>query len=208
MRVADISSDIKMAMSAGLALVLSLVFVAGVARATARDFDIVTNQSSIAVSGTVSGALGTATIQPQGTGSLTTQYTGTIKTDRIASGISFLSGSTIDANTNGSWEPLADGSDGSAAADYGGKATFIFIVTINFAGRNLVAGLSSGVLPIDGSGHFDLSTTTVAFTSGDLAYRSSADTPVGFASIAGESDTLSGTGSMSSLVQGTQTIET
>ena len=49
---------------------------------------------------------------------------------------------------------------------------------------------------------------TVTFTSGDLAYRSSAGTPVGFASIAGESDTLSGTGTLSSLVQGTQTTET
>jgi hypothetical protein len=208
MRVAGISSCIKPAMTAGVALILSLVFAIGAARAAARDFNIVTNQSSIAVSGTVSGALGTAPIQPQGTGSLTTQYTGTIKTDRIASGISFLSGSTIDANTNGSWKPLADGSDGSAAADYGGKATFIFIVTVNFAGRNLVAGLTSGVLPIDGSGHFDLSTTTVAFTSGDLAYRSSTGSPVGFASIAGKSDTLSGTGTLSSLVQGTQTTET
>jgi hypothetical protein len=139
---------------------------------------------------------------------LTTQYTGTIKTDRIASAISFLSGSTIDANTNGSWKPLADGSDGSAAADYGGKATFTFIVTVNFAGRNLVAGLTSGIVPIDGGGHFDLSTTTVAFTSGDLAYRSSTGSPVGFASIAGKSDTLSGTGTLSSLVQGTQTTET
>jgi hypothetical protein len=207
-KAACVSSCIKLAISAVVALVVSLVFVTGQARATARDFNIVTNQSSITASGTVTGPLGTTPIQPQGTGSLTTKYTGTIKTDRFASGISFLSGSTIDANTNGSWKPLADGSDGSAPADYGGKATFLFIVTINFAGRNLVADLTSDILPIDGSGHFDLSTATVAFTSGDLAYRSSVGTPVGFASIAGESDTLSGTGTLSSLVQGTQTTET
>jgi hypothetical protein len=207
-KTACISGCIKLALSAAASLILLLVFVRGPAPAAVRDFNIVTNQSSIAVSGDVSGALGMATIQPQGTGSLTTTYAGTIKTDRTASGISFLSGSTIDANTNGSWKPLADGSDGSAAADYGGKATFLFIVTVNFAGRNLVAGLTSDILPIDGSGHFDLSTTTVAFTSGDLAYRSSAGTPVGFASIAGKSDTLSGTGTLSSLAQGTQTTET
>ena len=142
MRTAGISSYIKLATLAAEAIVLSLVFVSGAARATTRDFTIVTNQSSIAISGNVDGPLGSATIQPQGTGSLTTKYTGTIKTDRSASGVSFLSGSTIDANTNGNWKPLADGSDGSAAADYGGKATFLFVVTVNFAGRNLVAGLT------------------------------------------------------------------
>jgi hypothetical protein len=189
---------------------LSIValLVAKSADAIERDFNIVTNQSSIAVSGNVDGALGSATIQPQGTGSLTTKYTGAIKTDRSASGISFLTGSTIDANTNGNWKPLADGTDGSAAADYGGKATFIFIVTVNFAGRNLVAGLTSGLLPIDGSGHFDLSTANVTFGSGDLAYRSSTGSPVGADSITGDSSAMSGTGTLSSLVQGTQTTET
>src|SRR6476661_1615665 len=195
---ACVSSCIKLAISAVVALVVSLVLVTGQARATARDFNIVTNQSSITASGTVTGPLGTATIQPQGTGSLTTKYTGTIKTDRFASGISFLSGSTIDANTNGSWKPLADGTDGSATADYGGKATFLFIFTVNFAGRNLVAGLTSGLLPIDGSGHFDLSTTNVTFATGDLAYSSTPTSPGGSASIAGKSDTLSGMGTLSS----------
>ena len=208
MRVACISSRIKLTISPGVALILSLVFVTGSARATARDFNIVTNQSSIAISGNVNGALGSSAIQPQGPGSLTTSYTGTIKTDRFASGISFLPGSTIDANINGSWRPLADATDGAAPADYGGKATFLIFITVNFAGRNLVAGLTSGILPIDASGDFDLSTTTVAFTSGDLAYRSSAGTPVGSASIAGESDRLSGTGTLSSLIAGTQTTET
>jgi hypothetical protein len=184
------------------------LLVAKSADAIERDFSIVANQSNITASGTVDTSFGSATIQPQGTGSLTTKYTGTIKTDRSASGISFLSGSTIDANTNGSWKPLADGSDGSATADYGGKATFLFVVTVNFAGRNLVAGLTSGLLPIDGSGHFDLSTANVTFASGDLAYRSSTGSPVGSASIAGKSDTLSGTGTLSSLIQGTQTTET
>jgi hypothetical protein len=204
-RTACISSCIK---SAAEAIILSLVIVSGATRATTRDFSIVTNQSSIAISGNVDGPLGSGTIQPQGTGSLTTKYTGTIKTDRSASGISFLAGSTIDANTNGNWKPLADGSDGSATADYGGKATFLIFVTVNFAGRNLVAGLNSGLLPVDVSGHFDLSTATVAFASGDLAYRSSTGSPVGSASIAGKNGSLSGTGTLSSLVQGTQTTET
>jgi hypothetical protein len=202
------SGRICLVMPILIASALSLSLIVRPAWAIQHDFNIVTNQSSIAISGNVAGPLGTAPIQQQGAGSLTTKYAGIIKTDRFASGISFLSGSTIDANTNGSWKPLADGSDGSATADYGGKATFLFIVTVNFAGRNLVAGLTSSILPIDGSGHFDLSTTNVTFATGDLAYRSSTGSPVGFASIAGESDTLSGTGTLSSLIQGTQTTET
>jgi hypothetical protein len=208
MRTAGISSCIQLGTLAVEAIVFSLVFVSGAARATTRDFTVVTNQSNIAISGNVDGPLGSAPIQPQGTGSLTTKYAGTIKTDRSVSGVSFLAGSTIDANTNGNWKPLADGSDGSATADYGGKATFLFIVTVNFAGRTLVAGLTSGQLPVDVSGHFDLSAASIAFASGDLAYRSSTGSPVGSASIAGKSGSLSGTGTLSSLIQGAQTTET
>src|SRR5690348_2630851 len=208
MHVTCISSRIKLAAREAVAIILLLVFLPVAARATERDFSIVTNQSSIAVSGTVDSSVGSATIQPQGSGSLTTKYMGLIKTDRSASGISFLSGSTIDANPSGSWKPLADGTDGMATADYGGKATFLFIFTVNFAGRNLVAGLTSSVLPIDGSGHFDLSTTNVTFATGDLAYSSTPTSPGGSASIAGKSDTLSGMGTLSSLIQGTQTTET
>jgi hypothetical protein len=178
---------------------LVLLFAANDAWAIPRDFSIVTNQSSITLSGTVDSAFGSAPIQAQGSG--------TIKTDLFASGISFLSGSTIDANENGSWKPLADASDGSAPADYGAKATFLLFITVNFAGRNLVAGLTSGILPIS-SDQFDLSTTSVTFASGDLAYRSSTGTPAGSGSIAGKSDFLSGTGTLQSQIQGTQTADT
>jgi hypothetical protein len=139
---------------------------------------------------------------------LTASYAGTIKTDLFANGVSFLSGSVVDANSNGSWKPLADGTDGSATADYGGKATFLLFITVNFAGRNLVAGLTSGILPVDASNHFDLSAATVTFASGDLAYRSSTGDPVGFASIAGQSGLLSGTATLNSQIQGTQTVAT
>jgi hypothetical protein len=185
-----------------------MVFAASTAWAIPRDFSIVTNQSAITLSGTVDTSVGSAPIQPQGAGSLTTSYTGTIKTDLFASGISFLSGSTIDANVNGSWKPLADASDGSAAADYGAKATFLVVIRVDFAGRNLVAGLTSGNLPIEAGNQFDLSTTTVTFASGDLAYRSSIGDPSGFASIAGKSALLSGNGALNSQIQGTQTSAT
>src|SRR4051812_18410276 len=105
-----------------------VIFTAFVGRAAAteRDFTLVTSQSSISLSGTVtSTSFGTAPIQPQGTGSLTTSYSGTIKTDRAAGEITFLDGSTVDANINGNWRPLADASDGPSPADYGAKVSYL-----------------------------------------------------------------------------------
>ena len=176
--------------------------------ATQRNYGILSNQSSIAVSGDISSSVGTSSIHPQGTGSLSTTYSGIIKTDRAGNNLAFLSGSVIDANTNGNWQPLANGSDGSAAADYGGKATFLIFITVNFAGRNLVAGLTSGALPIDAGGHFDLSTTNLTFSNGSIAYRSSTGDPAASSSIVGKSGALTGSGSLSSLVQGSLTTET
>src|SRR4051812_40000238 len=191
----------------GSVLLFCLAHV-GELRAIERDFGIITNQSSIALSGTVTTALGTAPIQAQGPGSLTTTYSGTIKTDREPGTLAFLTGSTIDANVNGSWKPLSDGSDGSAPADYGAKATYLFVLTTNFAGRDLVAGLTSGAIPIDATGHVDLSTTTVQFVSGNLAYRGPGGDPVGTASIAGAESLLSGSGSLTYVTQASQVTET
>src|SRR4051812_20146958 len=65
------------------------------ALAIERDFSVITDQSSIAVSGTVTTSFGTVPIQPQGTGSLSTTYSGTIKTDREYGTIAFNSGSSV-----------------------------------------------------------------------------------------------------------------
>jgi hypothetical protein len=191
---------------------IALAFFSGwsaCAWAVQRDYTITTNSSSIAISGSVTALGTTASIQPQGTGGLTTNYSGTIKTDRGANSVTFQSGSTIDANTNGTWRPLADGGDGAALADYGGKSTFFFVIVVNFAGRNFIGGLTSGVLPVDGTNHFDLSTTNVTFSSGSIAYRNeSTGDPATSRPIVGQGGALSGTGTLSSLVQGAQTTET
>src|SRR6185436_17836778 len=107
-----------------------LAFHTDRALAVSRDYVIDPTQSSVAISGTVqatvSGIPFNSPINSQGTGtqggnSLFTRYTGTIKTDRDVSLISFLSGSAIDANVNGNWAPLPDASSNSTApADYGG----------------------------------------------------------------------------------------
>ena len=121
--------------------------------AAQRDFNLVTAQSSITLSGTVSNTtFGTAPIEQQGPGGLTASYSGTIKTDRGDGTVSFLTGSTIDANVSGNWRPLADASDGTSPADYGAKVRYLGgFVVVNFAGRNLVAGLVGPATAIDGT---------------------------------------------------------
>jgi hypothetical protein len=179
-----------------------------------RDYTLDTSQSSITVSGTVDSQLGAGRpIQTQGPGSLTTSYTGTIKTDRVTNSIQLLAGSAIDANVNGSWQPLADGSDGSAAADYGGKITGTIViifpvnVTVNFAGRDFIFGLTSGPLAVS-SNQFTLSSTDVTFSSGSIAYRSSLGTPAGSETVVDQGGTLSGNGTLGSLSQGGLVYET
>jgi hypothetical protein len=102
---------------------------------------------------TLSGnALG-ATLMPQGTGALTTQYSGTIMTsyDASAPTLKFVAFSTAaNAAVNGNWEPLPGGGSGSAPADYGGRLT-PFPFTVNIAVRNLVASTTTAApLPLTG----------------------------------------------------------
>ena len=134
-----------------------------------RIYTIVTGASSI----TASGDIGGSAISQQGPGGLTTTYSGTIRTDRqvqVVNSVEFIGGSVADANTNGSWLPVAGGGSGSATpADYGGRISVLG--TVNIAARNLVADLTSDdVLPVTG-GNFDLSTLFVLFTDGNIAYR-------------------------------------
>ena len=76
--------------------------------AVERVYNIVTGDSSIALSGTVTNSFGTEPIQQQGPGSLTTSYSGTIRTDRGDETIQFLAGSAMDANLSGTWQPLSN----------------------------------------------------------------------------------------------------
>jgi hypothetical protein len=183
--------------------------------AVGRNYILDASQSSITVSGTVDSQLGAGKpIQTQGPGSLTTSYTGTINTNRLTNSIQFLAGSAVDANVNGNWQPLADGGDGSAPADYGGKITgtviIIFVpvpVTVNFAGRDFIFGMTSGALAVS-SNQFDLSSTDVTFSSGSIAYRSSLGTPAGSESVVNQGGTLSGIGTLGTLSQGGLVYET
>jgi hypothetical protein len=193
------------------------------ADAVNRDYVIDPLQSNIAISGNVTtvyegNTVGPVNIASQGTGtqggnSLTTRYTGTILSDRENGTIQFLTGSVIDANSNGSWAPLDGGANGTAPADYGGRATFLIFITANFAGRNFVGDIFSDVLAVNGSNQFPLSSggseTTLQFTNGNIAYRAATPTPtVGDRSIVGSSGTLTATGSLGLLSQGGRVYET
>lgn len=199
-------------------LAASAVFLSALwsapAWAVSRNYTLDPAQSSIAVSGTVDSDLGTGKpIQTQGTGSLTTTYTGTINTIRLTNSIQFVAGSAVDANTNGNWKPAADGlSDTAAPADYGGKISGVVLVvvpvTVNFAGRDFVFGLTNPAALTVSSNQFSLTTTDATFTSGDIAYRSSLGTPAGHESVIGEDGTLTGNGTLGTLSQGGLVYET
>src|SRR5689334_16563259 len=111
-------------------LTLTLIAAAlngGIFRASADTFTIDPAQSSLTVSGMVFGIA----FNPQGAGSLTTVYNGTIQVAQTGGTIQFTGGSLIAAETSGSWKPLPGGGNGSAPADYGGLA--------NIAGSAFVA---------------------------------------------------------------------
>jgi hypothetical protein len=135
----------QICVSAILFLTLTIIY-----SATADDFIINTNLSSLTVSGSVMGSAFT----PQGTGSLTTKYRGTIQATQTASTIQFTGSSSITALTNGSWAPLPGGTNGTAPANYGGSASLVGgLVTVKAALRSMLFDVTSPAIPVTG-GHF------------------------------------------------------
>jgi hypothetical protein len=114
-------------------------------RGELKTFKLDTNQSVLTISGTFAGA----DIQPQGTGSLTTKYQGTIRAEVTSSTITFVGGSSVVALNNGSWQPLTGGGSGSAPANYGAKVSAGFVSAIA-AVRNLLLDVTSGELAVTG----------------------------------------------------------
>jgi hypothetical protein len=94
---------------------------------------------------------------PQGTGALSTSYSGSINVSLSGSTIQFTGGSTINAHTNGIWQPAAGGTPGSAPADYGTEASGLissfppFTLTVFGAMRNISFDVASAVLPLTGT---------------------------------------------------------
>lgn len=126
-------------------------------------FAIDNSQSQILIAAPPS-VLAVWAITPQGTGALGTSYSGNINADLSDSTIQFTGGSTINAHTNGVWQPAAGGTVGSAPADYGpennppfGSVTLgalrnisfdvtspaLALTDTNFTGTNLVFSFAS-----------------------------------------------------------------
>jgi hypothetical protein len=134
-------------------------------------FSIDSTSSSLTVSGDFAGS----SIQQQGTGSLTTHYSGTIAAtwNQGASTINFLpAGSDMIAADSGNWQPLAGGGSGSAAANYGAQVTILF-TTAKAAFREMHTSLSTSTpLSLTGSGPYNFSSTqTLTLTHGFADYN-------------------------------------
>jgi hypothetical protein len=156
-------------MVAGLVASFSLlsgeIFVA-----SADVFTIDPTQSSLTLSGSILGS----TFTPQGAGSMTTVYTGTIQVTQTPDTIQFTGQSLITAQTNGSWKPLAGGGNGSAPADYGAAASSA-VGTVNAAFRSILLDVTSAPVTVT-NGQFDPSGLTFLFpasATSAIDYRSS-----------------------------------
>lgn len=137
-------------------LILSLsALLFGAWSSQADVFTLDTNQSSLTLSGSLVGV----TMTQQGTGSLTTKYAGTIQAAQTAGTLQFTGASLITALNSGSWQPLPGGASGSAPANYGLKASQLFVLNILAAIRGLQFDVTSPALTVAG-GQFDEGSVT------------------------------------------------
>jgi hypothetical protein len=146
---------------AGGVLFLNAAFFAGRMQANPVVFTIDPTRSQLTLSGKVAGY----TLTTQGSGSLTTTYSGNINANVSGSTIQFTGSSTITAKTNGVWQPAVGGGAGSAAADYGGQVAVPLLGTGYGALRNLVFDVTSPSLTLTGT-NFDSSALIFSFVSG------------------------------------------
>jgi hypothetical protein len=119
--------------------------VSNVGRGALETFVLDATNSSLSISGTLAGSA----FQQQGTGSLTTKYSGTIKADVTGSNITFVGGSVIVGLNSGNWQPGPGGVAGSAPANYGMKET-VLLTTVMAAVRNTLLDVTSSALPLTG----------------------------------------------------------
>jgi hypothetical protein len=164
-----------------------------VAHAAQYSLVIDPEQSSITASGNAAGFA----ISEQGTGSLTTRLAGTLLVDVSGNNISFLPGSSVDAEANGEWQPLPGGATGAAPADFAGQASVV-LTTIKAAFRDIIFQVSGSDIPLTG-GSFDASQLVFSFSADSQSHF---DYDAGF--FGQDSKSLAGVESSSN--QGTGTV--
>lgn len=189
--------------SAALAcLAAGVIGLTGSANAAPVTWNIVSSASTISLaipnqtltvtssSSIVSGVIGTSltvslrALNPgTASGSTPTGWTignkqniqGTLDTNTdFTSSIQFLNTSSISGIDSGSYAPLADGSAGTASADFGTRifAGIGFLGTLNLdmAIRNVLYELNSGTLGVTG-GNFAANGTDFGLDAANIAYR-------------------------------------
>ncbi len=153
---------------------LALISLEDRSTPAAINFALTTATSILTLGGTVNGAA----ITQQGTGSLSTTYSGTVSTDVDFSSntVEFLaSGSAMKANNSGTWAPAVGGgtafSAGSAPANYGGTVSVSGLPT-RVAARGLVGVFSSTPLSLTGGPAFSFpSAQTLTLSAGTVDYN-------------------------------------
>ena len=152
----------------GVQVLASGVFLASASPAV---FTIDNSQTVIAVSGVIAGF----PFSQQGSGSLTTSYSGNINADLSGSTVQFTGGSAISAQNNGTWQPGLGGASGSAPADNGAYALAYSFFPVYGALRNIVLDMTSPGLPVT-AGNFDGNSLVFSFATSAAAldYESSA----------------------------------
>lgn len=155
----------KRSVAVGVVCIVTVWAAAQGAYALDVTFTLDTPNSVLTMSGNILGS----TISAQGTGSLSTTYSGTISAQWTPGTILFTA-AEADANVNGTWQPAVGGGAGSAAADYGGKVTLMVIITAYLAGRDAEFSLSSAPIALVGN-NFDATQVLITTTSGSVDYR-------------------------------------
>lgn len=126
-----------------ISVIASFCLLISSALAEPKTFTVDQTQSSLFISGTVSGFA----FEPQGSGSLTTSYTGTIEVDLTDSELTFTGGSLIAGVNNGTWQPGIGGGAGGAPANYGGSA-FLIVASGVAAVRNVLLDVTSAPITL------------------------------------------------------------
>ena len=194
-------------------LALPVIFCLPFANALAAVFTIDPTQTEITLGGTIVGV----PVLEQGAGSLKTKFQGTINADITGTTIRFPGGSTIDAITNGVWQPGASGVGASLPADFAGRVTAnlgLLSGTLDGAFRNIVVDVTSASLPLSASGSFDASQLIFGFLTNSTSvvdYRAVPSLPfvpaqMGQRSLTGAAaNKVTSTGTLST-VAGVQTL--
>lgn len=130
--------------------------------ANAANFTIDPSQSTVTLSGSVSGIV----LTQQGPGSLTSRIEGSLQADTTGGEVE-ITGGTLDVQNNGTWQPGVGGTAGAAPADFGAQGSSFF-GTVYGALRNIVMNATSPPQQLTGE-QFDASAITFSFPQDSTA---------------------------------------